>query len=519
VNQIAEEILIGLRAVWRRRWMAIAVTWVAAIVGFALVWFVPNRYEASARVYVDTQTVLKPLMAGLAFQPDTDQQLKMLGRTLVSRPNVERILKAVDTNTPSAAQGVSHEQAIDRMIDRIKVDSSGGNLYVISFRDIDPAAAKKVVAALVDLFVGNGTDTKQRDSTEAGTFIDEQIKAYETKLSEAEGRLKDFKIRNFGVSGVSSQDYFARTSTISDEVTRLQIAYAAAEQSRDALKRELANEDPHLPVGATNPGGFTAPPTELDSRIDTQRKQLDELLRRYTDAHPDVVSARQTIRQLEAQRTAERASAAKSGTGHAGAAATSPVFQRIRISLADAEANVASLGSQLGAQQARLQELRAAASKVPQAEAELTQLNRDYDVIRHNYEMLVSRREAASLGVKMDESNQLADFRVIEPPHVTPKAVFPDRTALAMLSMLASLAIGLAAAYGLSIVYPTFSSPRQLEAATRRPVIGTIGNITTANGISARRTDLQRVLVVLAAFFVTQGAWIILVTKRLGHLL
>ncbi len=515
MNQIVDEILIALRHVWRRRWLAVSAMWVITALGIAAVWFSPNRYEASARVYVDTQTVLKPLMVGLAFQPDTDQQVKMLAKTLVSRPNVEHILQV--THASPAASGVAHEQAVDRMIERIKVDSSGGNLYVISFRDTDPAAAKAVVSSLVALFVGNGTETKQRDSSEAGSFIDEQIKTYEAKLSEAEDRLKDFKIRNFGVSGVSTQDYFARTSAISDEVTRLQIAYSAAVQSRDALKRELASEDPHLPADAANPP-LPPMPTELDSRIDAQKKQLDELLRHYTEAHPDVISARQTIRQLEAQRAAERA-AAKANGGHTGSAATSPVFQRIRVSLADAEANVASLGSQLSAQQGRLAELRGSASKVPQAEAELAQLNRDYDVIRHNYEMLVSRREAASLGVKMDESAQLADFRVIEPPHVTPKAVFPDRTALAILFMLASLAGGIALAYGLNMVYPTFSTPKQLETTTKRPVIGMISNVTTTGIVAARRSDLQRIVLVMAVFFVTQGIWIVLVTKRLGHLL
>ena len=513
MNQIVEEVLIALRAIWRRRWLAIAVMWGVALAGFAVVWFVPNRYEANARIYVDTQTVLKPLMQGLAFQPDTDQQVRMLAKTLVSRPNVEHILKATHARVP--ATGVAHEQAIDQMIDRIKIDG-GGNLYVISVKDTDPTAAKAVVAALVDLFVGNGTEAKQRDSSEAGSFIDEQIKTYETKLSDAENRLKDFKIRNFGVSGVSTQDYFARTSTIADEVTRLQIAYAAAVQSRDALKRELSAEDPHLPADASNPP-IPPAPTELDARIDSQKKQLDELLRKYTEAHPDVISARQTIRQLEAQRAAERA-AMKNG-GRTGSAATSPVFQRIRVSLADAEANVASLGSQLSAQQARLTELRATASKAPQAEAELAQLNRDYDVIRKNYEMLVSRRESASLGVKMDESAQLADFRVIEPPHVMPKAVFPDRTSLAGLAMLASLGLGLGLAWALSLIYPTFSTPRQLEVATKRPVIGMISSVTTAGLAVARRRDLQRVVLVMAVFFVVQGVWIVLVTKRLGHIL
>ncbi len=513
--QVAEQVLSGLRAVWRRRWIGIGTAWVAALVGVGVVWSLPNRYEATARIYVDTQTVLKPLMAGLAFQPDTDQQVRMLARTLVSRPNVERLLKAPGLNVP--AKGEEHERAIDKMMDRIKVDSSGGNLYVISFRDPDPARAKLVVVGLVNLFVNTGTDTKQRDSTEAGTFIDEQIKTYEAKLSEAETRLKDFKIRNFGVSGVSNQDYYARTSTAADEVTRLKIAYAAAAQARDALRRELSSEDPRLPAEAMNPNGLAAAATDLDLRIDAQHKQLDELLRRYTDAHPDVVSARQTIRQLEAQRAAERAADKASGKS-AGAAATSPVFQRIRISLADAEANVASLGSQLGAQQKRLEELRSTASKVPQAEADLAQLNRDYDVIRHNYDLLVSRREAASLGVKMDESDQLADFRVIEPPRVAPKAVFPDRTALAVVAMFASLALGVAVAYALSLVAPTFATSKSLQELSRRPVIGTIGIYVSRDLLATKSADFKRVCVAMLAFFLVQGVWVVLVTTRLGHL-
>ncbi len=39
--------------------------------------------------------------------------------------------------------------------------------------------------------------------------------------------------------------------------------------------------------------------------------------------------------------------------------------------------------------------------------------------------------------VKLDESSQLADFRVIEPPHVLPSPVFPSRTQLAAMAVLA----------------------------------------------------------------------------------
>jgi polysaccharide chain length determinant protein (PEP-CTERM system associated) len=510
MNQLADEALGVLRAVWRRRWLAVSVAWATAIVGIAAVSVIPDRYEASARIYVDTQTVLKPLMQGLAFQPDTDQQLRMLARTIVSRPNIEELLKR---QADAGFKGVDAAHAVDRLIERIKVDASGGNLYTISFRDTDSRRAQAVVKGLVDLFVDTGTVSEQRDSTEAGKFIDDQIKVYEQKLSEAEGRLKDFKIRNFSVSGVSNQDYFARTSQISDEVTRLKIAYAAAEHSRDALRHELAGEDPHLPADALAANGVAPVPSEIDTRIAAQKRELDELLRKYTDQHPDVVAARNSIRQLEAQKAAERSAR---GDGHAGAAATSPVYQQLRVQLAQAEANVASLGSELAAQQQRLDELRATASKVPQAEAELAQLNRDYDVIRRNYEQLVSRREGASLGAKMDQSGQLADFRVIEPPRVAPRPVFPDRSVLTILAMLASLALGVAAAYGLALLHPTFSSAHALKEFTRRPVIGTISVYSSADTLAASHVDLRRIGLAMLAFFIVQGAWIAWVFMHRG---
>ena len=94
-NQV--EILLGraswaMRAVARHRGLAFGIALAVALLSAALITTRPDRYEARARVYVDTQTVLKPLMAGLTFQPDVDQQVRMLARTLISRPNVERLV-------------------------------------------------------------------------------------------------------------------------------------------------------------------------------------------------------------------------------------------------------------------------------------------------------------------------------------------------------------------------------------------------------------------------------------------
>jgi hypothetical protein len=222
---------------------------------------------------------------------------------------------------------------------------------------------------------------------------------------------------------------------------------------------------------------------------------------------------------LEAQRHQESGikSRAESSKPHVAAAATNPVFQRLRIGLAEAEANVASLRAQLGTQQARLEEIRAQAGRLPQAEAELAQLNRDYDVIRTNYEQLVTRREAASLGVKIDQSSSLADFRFIEPPRVLPTAVFPSRIQLAVAVMVLALVAGLGAAYGMTLVKPTFSSERELREFTKRPVLAGLTRIQDAMALDLERHERLRIVGAVALFFVGQLGWIAFLAMHSGN--
>ncbi|MES2990204.1 MAG: XrtA system polysaccharide chain length determinant [Pseudomonadota bacterium] len=473
VRRIAKQVL-------KRRWLALGVGTAVAVAGAVAVQFAPNRYQATARIFVDTQTVLKPLMTGLTYQPDIDQQVSMLARTLISRANVEKLLDRPELNLGEADPSKREATAL-RLMERIKiVPTASNNLFEITYRGPSPADAKNVVQATVDLFMNSGAGAKKQDSKEAARFIDEQIRTYEVKLTEAETRLKDFKVRNFGVSGVSNQDYFLRISTLGEEVSKLRVELNAAEQARNTYRRELESEDPQLPaeLQARGAGG------EGDSRLEEQRRRLDELLRRFTDAHPDVLSTRRTIAEIEAENRARKEAASRLGI-KTGKAATSPVYQKLRVSLAENEVLVASLRSQLGAQQARLDQTRALAGRLPQVEAELAQLNRDYDVIRKNYEVLVARRESASLGERLDESSQLAEFRLIEPARAAPQPVFPARIHFAVLAVLASLTAGVVAAVLADLMHPTFEDTTALRQASGRPVLGSVSLQGTASGAAA----------------------------------
>ena len=496
------------RLVLRRRWWVLTTSAVVAIASALAISLFHDRYQATARVYVDTQTVLKPLMQNLTFQPDIEQEVSMLARTLISRPNVERLV-AIPQLGLGSGDATAHERIVTKLMGDIQIVPVGsGNLYDISYRGPSPEQAQRLVEATVNLFVDSGAGAKKRDSQEAGRFIDEQIKAYEAKLTESENRLKDFKVRHFGLTGVSNQDYFSRVSALTEEVSKLRVDLAGAEQSRDSYRRELASEDPQLPPGfsANLPAGAD---TGIDGRIAEQRKTLDDLLRRYTDEHPDVVNARRVLAQLqaEAQRMKEEDQALVR-SGHPAKAATSPIYQQLRLSLAESEARAASLRSQLGAKQALLDQVRDAAGRQPEAEAELVQLNRDYDVIRKNYDLMVARRESAALGVKLDESSQLAEFRVVEPPRVSPAPAFPSQLQLALIATVMSLVAGIAAALAVDLTWPTFDQRETLREFSGRPVLGSISMLLSDGALARRRASTMRFALAFALLTGAQVAWL-----------
>lgn len=492
MTNIKEQVSLLADAVWRHRKLALAAAWSVGLLGAVAVWFVPERMEASAKLYVDTQSVLKPLMSGLAFQPDQEQQVRMLAKTLISRPNVETLVNDKSLGFPTDDPAAT-EVLIEQLTQKIQMKpSGGGNLYALSYRDVDGARARALIEKLVTMFVQSGTDSKRRDSKDASRFIDAQIKVYEAKLTEAEDRVKEFKLRNFGVSGTGTQDHFARISALSEGASKLQIDLQAAVNARDALLRELKKEDPQLPreALAQNVGGREAPPSEIDTRLDLQRRQLDDLRRRYTDEHPDVQAAKRLVRELEVAQAEERRLAASQP--RFGNAPTNPVYQSLRVSLAKAESDVATLRTQLGAQQALLAKARDTASRVPQVEAELAQLNRDYEIIRKNYDQLVARRESASLGEKLDESTASSEFRIVEPPAVSPTPVFPSRKFLALFVIVLSLITAVVVAYGMSLLHPVVGRVSELKALTGRPVLGSISVALTDAGRRAQRREVTQ---------------------------
>ncbi|MBK6337330.1 MAG: chain length-determining protein [Betaproteobacteria bacterium] len=494
MDDLIRQALVALRGMWQRRWIGLAAAWIVAIGGTIAVLRIPDKYEASARIYVDTQSVLKPLMSGIAIQPNIDQQVMILSRTLISRPNVEKLVRMADLDLGANSKR-EQEALIDELMKTLTIQTTGrDNLYTLAYRATQPDKAKRVVQSLVSIFVESSLGGKRKDSDAAKKFIDEQIKNYEKKLEEAEARLKDFKLRNITLASGEGKDYYGRVGEISAQLNQARLELREAENSRDALKRQILGEEPVLlPESAPEPAAGVSLP-EIDGRIEALKRNLDTILLRYTDQHPDVLGARRVIADLEEQKRqqlAARAKVAKANPTAAGSINSNPVYQQLKVSLAESEATVASLRTRVAEYESRYARLRESAKLVPQIEAEFTQLNRDYDINKKNYEALVARRESAEIGGEMEASGGGADFRLIDPPRVSPQPVAPNRLVLLPLALLAALGAGLFASFAASQVWPTFADSRSLRDATGVPVLGTVSMIVS----DARKRKERRGLV------------------------
>ena len=90
-------------------------------------------------------------MSGLAVQPNVEQQVTMLSRTLISRPNVEKLVRMADLDLKNQSKA-QQESTIDTVTAALSIQStSRDNLYTLGYRDSDPETAKRVVQALVSI--------------------------------------------------------------------------------------------------------------------------------------------------------------------------------------------------------------------------------------------------------------------------------------------------------------------------------------------------------------------------------
>ncbi len=473
MNPVVEQFLGYARGIWRRRWLMLIVSWLVAVVSWVYIYSLENRYQAQARVYVDTQSLLKPLLGGLAIQPNTGQQITMITRTLLSRPNLEKLARMTDLDL-RAKTPQQQEALFNGLAGKVVLGGGGDSqIYTISYADSNPDLAKRVVQALLTLFTESSLGGTRTDLTKSQKFIDDQLRHYEDKLLAKEKEMEAFKRRNIGNMPGSEGGFYGQYQQVSTALEQASQELLEAVNRKQQLSQQLLDQNETL--DAVVP--VTASTTALDARISALQAQIDSLRLKYTDLHPEISRTKNLITHLLEQKSQEEA-AVRSGN-HDAVKAQNPIYQQLTIAIAEADANVAMLKARVELLGKKKSDLYRTVDLVPHIEGEYTQMMRDYGVFQKNFAAMLDRRETASLTSEVETKTDSVDFRIVDPPRVDGKPVWPNRPLLVTMAPFAGIALGAVLAFLLAQLRPTVSSRRHLHELTDLPLLGAVSMIQT----------------------------------------
>jgi polysaccharide chain length determinant protein (PEP-CTERM system associated) len=481
MNEAFEQIFSYLRSIWRRRWLVMTVAWLVSSAGWVWVYLLENRYEAQARVFVDTQSLLRPLLSGLAVQPNTSQQVAMMTRTLASRPNLEKVARMTDLDL-RAKTPRQQELLYSELAEAIRLQGTEReNLYTISYQNTSGDTAKRVVQALLTIFTESSLGGARKDISNTQKFIDDQLKAYEAKLLEKERQLEEFKRRNIGTMPGQGGDFYAKLNAMNQSLEQAKLELEENSNRKIQLQQQLDDQEDVLSMPM--PSGQVS--SALDGRISALQTQMDNLRLRYTDLHPEIARTKQLIDRLQSQKKQEEDALKAQPQG--AVKAQNPVYQQLSIAIAEADANMASLRARVAQMQSKRNEVMQSIDRVPQIEGEYTQLMRDYGVFQKNYADMLARRETAALSGEVESKTDVVEFRIIDPPRVPSKPAWPNRPMLVAGVPLAGIGIGMALAFLLGQLRPSIDNRRQLRDLTPFPLLGMVTMIQTDDGRRKRQ--------------------------------
>lgn len=528
MKEQVEALLNIVMSAWRFRWSALLVAVVVCGLGVAAVLLTPGRYESQAEIYVDSRSLLRPLLKGIAVTDRTDDDSDVVRQTLLARPTLMRV--AQETGLYARATGaVAADKLLLKLYQSVLIHGDGSTgLYTIAYDDPNPAIAQSVVKALLETFVANSVGATRSDTHDAEAFLAQQVATYEQRLSQSEQKLADFKKRNIDLMPNSGADYFGRLQQALAQRDKLRMDLAVAIERRDELRGKIASDAPAAAGKAMPTDSEISAAEALDARIRREQLKLSTLLENYTDKYPSVVSERSLIARLQTERHTRFGNVkVTEATEPANSlAAVDPVVQNLQLTLNSADLQITTLQAQSKQIDDQIGQLQKTVTVGPEIEAELARLTRDYGVNKAEYDALLQRLEAARISNEADRSEELR-FKVLEPPRVPLRPYKPNKRVLLLAVLFAALMTGAGVAILRAQTHPVFYTKSALGTSLKLPVIGRVSQAYSPAELAARTRGslaygsavaLLFALVIMLALFEFSASQIMqhLVSKGVG---
>ncbi|MBZ6380003.1 hypothetical protein B5C34_14335 [Pacificimonas flava] len=506
MTTIQEQIMTTLYGVWRKRWWAVLVAWLVCLMGWAFVATIPNSFRSSARILVETGSLLQSEM-GLR---DSGRELEVVRQTLTSRLNLEKVLRRTELDA-ELENDAQIDAAISTISDGISVSSQSGNLFTISYESSNPELtdqenadlARDIVDNLLQIFMEENVTSNRDDINEAVRFFEDQLAQRERELEAAEQRRAEFEERYLGrLAGEGNINDNVRAAR--NQLNDVQLQLEQATRSLYALQSQLGSVPQALDQGSMDP--IQSPARQ---RVNQMEQTLSDLYAAgKLDSHPDVILAKRQLERLREQAEAEEAEMRADGVG-VRAPTSNPVYVNLRSRVFDAQSQVAALRARRDRLQQDIADMERRQQEQPGIAAEQAKLNRDYGVLRSQYDALLRSREEIRLQSDVQTQTQQVRFSVVDPPSQPREPSAPNRPLYLSVVLIAAFGAGLGISFLMSQLRGGFITAGQLEARYDTPVLGAVSEIVTDEDRQMNRIRLAILLVMTFGLVAIWGALVL----------
>jgi polysaccharide chain length determinant protein (PEP-CTERM system associated) len=459
------------------------------LVGYWIAMALPNVYTSYATVLVEPQSVDEELVRAGVQSSDLNDRLHLMTAQILSRPRLSTIIDQYQLYQEES-EYLLRENVIDLMRERISVqpvisDLQSGNArlgtaeineFRIMFTDYDSKVARDVAQQLANDFITHHIDARVKVSQKSLEFIQSELERLAERIREVEAQIAGVKNENPGKLPEDFEANQRRMERILGDLAMARRTHSEASSDQGFYQSQVATAQV---IG----GGDDASPTR---KLELLKLQLAEFKSRgFTDKHPDVISTRAEIAEVE---TALDETLARG---------EDPDRPNLLQQQAQAQVNRAALRrdaaqAEIDRLQTMADEIQAQLASTPAVAEQLDALNREYEHLFASFQDFSRRHQEATVQAQLERRQLGEQFRVLEAAFEAPDPAKPNRLFIMIMAILLGLGVGGAGALLLEALDSTAHDPRRLQMRFQIPVLASIPQIwLEADRMLQRRRRLR----------------------------
>lgn len=479
MNGLYDELRLAIHSIWNRRWLALGIAWAICLLGWLVVALIPNSYESKAKIEIRMAGLLNEKVGITAGEQR--KVIERLGQTLTSSENLAKVVRGTDLGrTVVSEQELAGKISSLRKNVEVKSDINNDSIFTITAVMPSPKDARDVVQKLIDVAEEDSIAGDRKETSTSIRFLDKQLEDLQKKLADAEAKRVAFETNNLGMlPGAGSAS--ARMEAARAELGQIDSQLIQARSALAALNSQLAGTPQTMTTPGAGGGGGGGNPALAQAQGELAAMRA----RGLTDNHPDVIATKNQIAILRSQ----GGGSAPSGGGSY--KTPNPAYASLQSMRAEREAAVAALTARKSALQSDMATFAAKQSAEPGVSAEYGRINRDYEVLKAQYDKMLTDREEIRLRGQVGSQTDSVQFVVNEEPMLAKAPASPNRPLFLAMVLFAGLGAGAATAFALGHLQTSYPTAAKLERASGLPVIGSISQMLTSDQRAERKRKLR----------------------------